>query len=162
MRFEDLPERSPYPDDPESAWMCVGTRPYNRGLKLARGHWIAPQADDDEFTPDHIESLLSVALEHRLEFVYGDSWMEVPEGLWVRLGEWPPRLGGFCAGAVLYSAAIKYIDEDEECWREYVPNDWNMWKRMIDAGVRAGHVEHIVFRHYLEARHRYKTISGAA
>ena len=24
VRFEDLPERSEYPDDPEAAWMCVG------------------------------------------------------------------------------------------------------------------------------------------
>jgi hypothetical protein len=162
VRFEDLPERSPYPPDPETAWMCVGTRPYNRGLELARGQWIAPQADDDEFTPDHVETLLSIALDHKLEFVYGDSWMETAAGPWVRLGEWPPRQGGFCAGAVLYSSSLKYINEDEDCWREDEPNDWNMWKRMIEAGVRAGHVDHVVFRHYLEARHRPHMAAGAA
>ena len=162
VRFEDLPVRSPYPQDPEAAWMCVGSRPYNRGLELARGQWIAPHADDDEFTPDHIETLLSAALEHRLEFVYGDSWMETPDGPWIRLGDWPPRLAGFCAGAVLYAAPLRYIGLDEQCWRENEPNDWNMWKRMMAAGVRAGHVDRIVFRHHLEARHRYRTTAGAA
>jgi hypothetical protein len=157
VRFEDLPVRSPYPADPELAWMCVGSRPYNRALELARGAWIANQADDDEFTPDHIETLLSVALEHRLEFVYGDSWMEMPDANWIRLGEWPPRQGGFCAGSVLHAAALKFITVDEECWRDGEPNDWNMWHRMLDAGVRAGHVDRILFRHYAEARHRRNT-----
>jgi hypothetical protein len=43
---------------------------------------------------------------------------------------------------------------DEECWRDGEPNDWNLWRRLLDAGVRAGHVDSIVFRHYQEARHR--------
>jgi hypothetical protein len=95
-----------------------------------------------------------VAIEHRLEFVYGDSWMEVPNETWCRLGSWPPQQAGFCAGAVLYAAPLRYLRVDEECWRENEPNDWNLWRRMLDAGVRAGHVDKIVFRHYIEARHR--------
>ena len=162
VRFEDLPVRSPYPDDPEHAWMCVGTRPYNRGVKLARGSWIVPQADDDEMLSDHVATLLGVALEYRLEMVYGDSLMETPEGEWFRLGAWPPAHAGFCAGSVLYSAALAFVEEDEECWRDGEPNDWNMWRRMIDAGVRIGHVEQIVFRHYREARHRYTATTSAA
>jgi len=162
VRFEDLPVRSPYPEDPELAWMCVGSRPYNRGLELARGAWVANQADDDEFTPDHIETLLTVAIEHRLELVYGDSWMEMPDDNWIRLGEWPPRQGGFCAGSVLHAAALKFVTLDEECWREGLPNDWNMWSRMLKAGVRAGHVERIVFRHYREARHRDQMMARSA
>ena len=98
--------------------------------------------------------LLSVAIENRLEFVYGDSWMEMPEGYWVRLGIWPPRSAGFCAGAVLYAAPLRYLHMDEQCWRDNEPNDWNLWRRMLDAGVRMGHVDHVVFRHYVEARHR--------
>jgi hypothetical protein len=162
VRFEDLPELSPYQGDPELAWMCVGSRLYNHGLELARGQWIAPQANNDEFTRDHIEALLSVALEHRLEFVYGDSWIELPEGQWFRLGVWPPRQAGFCAEAVLYSSGLRFIREDEECWRERRPNDWDMWNRMMEAGVRAGHVEHVVLRHYAEDHHRFQTTAGAA
>jgi glycosyltransferase involved in cell wall biosynthesis len=154
--FENQPVRGPRPDDPERAWMMSGSRPYNRGLQLARGSWIAPLADDDVFTPDHIEVLLSAALENRIEFVYGQSWMEDYDGTWFRIGEWPPRQGGFSAGSVLYSAALRSMYLDEECWREEEPNDWNLWRRMWDAGVRIGFVPQIVFRHYVEARHRIK------
>ena len=142
--------------------MCGGWRPYNRGLEIARGSWIVFQADDDELTPDHLETLVSVAVDNRLEFVYGDSWMETPEGTWFRLGDWPPHDGGLCSGAVLYSSALRFIEMDGGCWRQSEPNDWNLWNRMLQAGVRAGHAEHIVFRHYMEARHRNRRAAGAA
>jgi hypothetical protein len=162
VRFEDLPERSPYPSDPEAAWMCVGSRPFNYGLGLVRGSWIVFPGDDGEFMPDHLETLLSVALDNRLELAYGDSWVETPDGPWFRLGQWPPQVGGFCAGAVLYSSALRYINMDGECWRDGETCDWNIWKRMIEAGVRAGHVDRIVFRHYLDAENGYLATSGAA
>jgi Glycosyl transferase family 2/Glycosyl transferases group 1 len=154
--FENLPVRSPRPDDLERAWMMSGSRPYNRGLELARGSWIAPLSDDDEFTPDHLAILLAAAIDNRLEFVYGQSWMENPDGTWFRLGEWPPRLGGFGACSLIYSAGIAPMRLDDECWREDEPNDWNLWRRMREAGVRMGYIPRIVFRHYAEARHRTK------
>jgi hypothetical protein len=154
VRFIQNPRRGPRPPDPDHAWMMSGSRPFNHGLQFVRGHWIAIQADDDEWTPDHLEVLLSVATEYRLEFVYGDSWMELPDGEWIRLGDWPPRHAGFCAGAVLFAATLRFMEYDEECWRDEEPNDWNLWRRMMEAGVRMGNVEHILFRHYREARHR--------
>jgi hypothetical protein len=160
VRFENLAVRGPRPPEPERAWQTSGSRPYNRTLDLARGQWIAPHADDDEFTPDHIETLLGVAVERRLEFVYGAAWMEREDGTWFRLGVWPPQHAGFAAGSVLYSAGLRFFKYDEECWREDEPNDWNMWRRMKEAGVTMGFVDHIVFRHYAEARHRAKV--GAA
>ena len=154
--FENLPVRSPRPDDPERAWMMSGSRPYNRGLELARGTWIAPLSDDDEFTPDHLAILLAAAIDSRLEFVYGQTWMENPDGTWFRMGEWPPRQAGFGACALIYSAALTPMGLDDECWREDEPNDWNLWRRMWEAGVRMGYVPRVVFRHYVEARHRTK------
>ena len=156
LRFENLAVRGPRPPEPERAWQTSGSRPYNRTLELARGQWIAPHADDDEFTPDHVEVLLKAAVENRLEFVYGASWMEAPDGLWFRLGEWPPHHAGFAAGSVLYSAGLRFFKYDEECWREDEPNDWNVWRRMQEAGVRMGFLDRVVFRHYGEARHRLK------
>jgi hypothetical protein len=156
VRFENLAVRGPRPPEPERAWQTSGSRPYNRTLELARGQWIAPHADDDEFTPDHIETLLTAAIENRLEFVYGSSWMENADGTWFRLGLWPPQHAGFAAGSVLYSAGLRFFKYDEECWREDEPNDWNMWRRMKEAGVAMGFTDRIVFRHYAEARHRLK------
>jgi len=80
--------RPTYPADPERRWMVAGTHAANRGIELALGSWIAPLDDDDEFTPDHVEVLLSVALEYRLEFVYGLSEMELSAapGAWLAPG----------------------------------------------------------------------------
>lgn len=154
VRFINLSERGTYPADPELRWMVAGTPAVNHALELARGAWIAPLDDDDQFTPDHVETLLSVALEHRLEFVYGQSEMEEPDGSWRVLGAWPPAHAGFCHGSVLYSARLSFMRYDPEAWRMGEPGDWNLWRRMIEAGVRMGSIDQIVYRHHLEARHR--------
>jgi hypothetical protein len=132
---------------------------YSRGV--ARGAWIAPLDDDDEITPDHVELLLGVASEYRLEFVYGMSEAELPDGSWTLVGTWPPEQGGICHGSILYSAGLDFIDYDEESWRLDEPTDWNRWRRMIEAGVRMGRVEQVVYRHYAEARHRTQATSPA-
>jgi hypothetical protein len=146
--------RPTYPADPERRWMVAGTHAANRGIELALGAWIAPLDDDDEFTPDHVEVLLSVAIEHRLEFVYGLSEMELGAGSWGLVGAWPPVQGGLCHGSVLYAADLRFFRFDPEAWRQTEPADWNLWRRMMEAGVRMGRVEHVVYRHYAEARHR--------
>jgi hypothetical protein len=43
---------------------------------------------------------------------------------------------------------------DPEAWRVAEPGDWNLWHRMLDAGIRMGNVEQVVYCHYQEARHR--------
>jgi hypothetical protein len=153
VKFVNLPKPT-YPLDPERRWQVAGTHAVNHALDLARGAWIAPLDDDDEFTPDHVEILLAVALENRLELVYGQSLMEKGDGSWGLVGDWPPRLGGLCHGSVLYAADLRFFHYDPDAWRLMEPGDWNLWRRMLEAGVRMGNLEHVVYRHYLEARHR--------
>jgi hypothetical protein len=154
VRFVNLPERGRYPAEPERRWMVAGSVPMNHSRSIARGAWIAPLDDDDEITPDHVELLLNLATEYRLEFVYGLSEMELEDGSWTFVGTWPPTQGGICHGSILYSAKLDFIEYDEASWRLDEPTDWNRWRRMIDAGVRMGRVEQVVYRHYAEARHR--------
>lgn len=153
-RFVNLPTRTRYPDDPWHRWLVVGTGPANRALELARGRWIAYLDDDDEFSPDHLEVLLRACLEHRLEFAYGVTEMELAPGIWHRVGAFPPAPGGLCHAAVLYGSHLRVFRYDPECWRRNEPNDWNLWRRMWSAGVRMGFVDHVVARHYLEGRYR--------
>jgi hypothetical protein len=153
LRFVNLP-RPDYPGDPERRWQVAGTNAVNHALEIARGAWIAPLDDDDEFTPDHVEALLSVAIEYRLEMVYGQSLMEKPDGTWATVGSWPLAQGGLCHGSALYAADLRFFRYDPEAWRDLEPGDWNLWRRMLEAGVRIGNIEQIVYRHYLEARHR--------
>ena len=154
VRFVNLPERGRYPADPEKRWMVAGSVPMNYSRGIARGAWIAPLDDDDEITPDHVEVLVGLATEHRLEFVYGLSEAELPDGTWTLVGAWPPVQGGICHGSIVYSAKLDFFEYDEESWRDNEPTDWNRWRRMVDAGVRMGRVEHVVYKHYAEARHR--------
>src|SRR5207237_331107 len=76
VRFENLPVHSEYPSNANHRWMVVGIPPMNRGLDLARGDWIAPLDDDDEFTEDHVEVLLDACRARDLEFSYGVADME--------------------------------------------------------------------------------------
>ena len=49
---------------------------------------------------------------------------------------------------------VRFFRYDPDAWRQMEPGDWSMWRRMRDAGVRMGMFEHVVYRHYKEARHR--------
>ena len=80
VRFENLPQRGTYPMEPSRRWMVAGVPPVNRALELARGEWIAPLDDDDEFMPDHVERLLDACRTHAVPFAYGVAEMEVSPG----------------------------------------------------------------------------------
>jgi glycosyltransferase involved in cell wall biosynthesis len=131
-------------------WRVAGVEPANKGIELCSGEWIAPLDDDDEFSEDHLEVLLNYALEHAYEMVYGIIQMERGPGKWVNLGSYPPKCGRICHLAVLYHARLKFFRYDINAWKYGEPADWNMWRRMKEAGVRTGFVDRIVGRHHLE------------
>lgn len=147
VRFVNIP-RTPYPEDPERRWMVIGYGPRNYALDNAKGAWITTLDDDDEYTPDHVEVLLRAAIERRLEFVYGQSEVIAPNGVTGLVGRWPPGLGAFTDGALLYSARLRFLKYDPESWRDRLPADWNLWRKMLAVGVKMGYVEHVVYRYY--------------
>ncbi|MDP9182664.1 MAG: glycosyltransferase family 2 protein [Actinomycetota bacterium] len=147
VRFVNLPARGLYPTDPKARWMVAGTEPMNAALYLARGHWIAPCDDDDEFEDDHVERLLNHALEHRLEHVWSRAAM-LEDGRW-RVTSGPPlRLGQISHGSVLYTAGLRFFKHSDTCWRIPEPGDWNLWRRMAAAGVRMGFLDHLTYYHH--------------
>jgi len=148
IRFVNLPEKEALPANPLHAWMVAGTRPANVALGLARGSWIAWLDDDDEFSIDHIEVLLDACRSRHLEFAYGIMDHEEPSGEWHNVGVFPPQCGGIGNASVLYASYLSFMRYDPQAWRREEPGDWNLWRRMWQAGVRMGFVEHIVGRHY--------------
>lgn len=152
IRFENLPRRGSYPDDPMFRWMVAGAAPMNRALELSSGEWLAPLDDDDEFTPHHVEVLLDACRERSLDVGYGVADMEVRSGVWESVGSWPPQEGQIIHSAVLYSAALRSMQHSFDSWRINEPGDWNLWRRMMAAGARFGFVDRVVVRHYLEYR----------
>lgn len=151
VRFINLPERGRYPDDPELRWMVAGAAPMSHAVEIARGDWIAALDDDDEFLPDHVEVLLDACRSRNLEFVYAAADMERGDGTWGRCGAWPLRQGHIVHATAMWWSKIT-IRHDIESWRLDEPSDWNVWKRMRDAGVRMGFVDQVVTRHYEERR----------
>jgi glycosyltransferase involved in cell wall biosynthesis len=161
IRFHNLPLRGKYPEDPYLRWLVAGSVPANQALGMARGKWVAWLDDDDEFSSNHLEVLLTACLQRRKEFVYGVMMMEVEPGNWRPVGSYPPMCGHICNAAVLYGAHLSFFRYDPEAWRLREPNDWNLWKRMWGAGVRMGFVDRIVGKHFLEHRPRETDSPGA-
>ncbi len=154
IKFYDLPERGSYPADPVDRWRVAGVEPANKGIELCSGEWIAPLDDDDEFSEDHLEVLLSYASENDYEMVYGVVEMETGPGGWMNLGAYPPKCGTIGHLAVLYHARLKFFKYDINAWKYGEPADWNMWRRMKEAGVRMGFVNRVVGKHYLGGMQR--------
>jgi glycosyltransferase involved in cell wall biosynthesis len=154
VRFVNLPARGLYPADPALRWLVAGTSPVNVAMDLARGAWIAPCDDDDELTPDHVETLLGAARANRLEMVWSKARMEVAAGQWGVVGNGHFAEGFISHGSVMFSAGLRFMRYRGTCWKLGEPGDWNLWKRMADAGVRIGFVDAVTYVHYLETPKR--------
>ncbi|HTY72807.1 MAG TPA: glycosyltransferase, partial [Actinomycetes bacterium] len=148
IRFVNLPRRGTYPRDPLNLWRVAGVHPMNAALTLARGDWIAPCDDDDEFTPTHVEELLATAKLGRHEMVHSKALLACEGGGWRVVGRPRLREGSISHGSVLYSAGLRFFRMSDTCWRLGEPADWNLWKRMRAAGVRIGFHDNVTYRHY--------------
>lgn len=149
IRFVNLAERGCYPKNPTHRWQVAGAKPANVGLELAKGDWIAPLDDDDEFTPDHIESLLKFASAGGLELVYGITRYETPDGEWTEIGKEPIQCGHICHLSVMYHRRLAFFRYDIGSWKYGEPGDWNMWRRMKEAGARIGFLPKVIGTHYV-------------
>ena len=150
IKFVNLATRGKYPRGTWDRWMVAGTVPRNKGLELASGAWIAPLDDDDEFSNDHIELLLHYAMQNRYDMVYGILQMEMKPGEWVGCGSYPLKYKNICHSAVLYNSALKFLKYNVNAWKYVEPDDWNLWRRMKEAGAQIGFLDKVVGKHYQE------------
>jgi hypothetical protein len=145
VRFINLPLQGPYPDDPHERWLVAGIPPMNVGARLAEGTWIAPLDDDDEWEPDHLEVLLAAARREEAELAYGRlRGVHHDPPVTIEIGHWPPRIGDFGFQAAIYNAALRDFGYDAACRHVGEPGDWNLARRMWEAGVRFTFVDRIV------------------
>jgi hypothetical protein len=146
IRFHNLPFRNVYPDDPGQRWLVAGGPVANAAVSMARGSWLAPLDDDDEFVDDHLEVLLPPALDGRYELFYGrfqGNWPGVDDDV---LGAYPPRLGQVTLQAAIYPRLLSFFEFDPRSWLLDEPGDWNLVRRMIESGVRIGFTDRVVTR----------------
>lgn len=151
INFQRIPRQS-YPTDPTERWWVLGLNARNTALDYAQGEWVAPLDDDDEWTPDHIETLLTYAMAQEVDFAYGKSqyhWADGNDQQWA--GTWPPGLGAFCDGAQLYKNGMGYR-YDPKCISRGIPEDGDMWERMRVGGVSFTFVPKLVHHYYPSVR----------
>jgi hypothetical protein len=113
---------------------------------MSSGEWITFLDDDDEFTEDHVESLLNFALQCDYEMVYGKVMRERKAGGAEsnEVGAFPLREGEISKISTLYQSKLRFFKYDIDAWKFYEPADWNLWRRMKEAGVRIGFLDKVV------------------
>jgi glycosyltransferase involved in cell wall biosynthesis len=149
VRCVERPRNGPYPEDPARRWQVAGCNPFNQAVALARGAWIAPLDQDDEWTTDHLEVLLASARESRGEVIFGVSRVDLGEEGETWFGGWPPRLGDFGFQAAIYHAGLAPLLYDVNSYLVDEPADWNLARRMIEAGVSFEFVDRVVTNYFV-------------
>lgn len=143
--FYNFPHRNIYPADPIKRWQVAGSPGMNKGAELAKGDWIAPLDDDDEFTEDHIEVLVNKAYEGNYEFVYGDvAYVTLADNKTGTLSSYPPVKGGISSQAFIYPKLLGFFEWETLSWVVDEPGDWNIVRRMMESGVTIGKVDQVV------------------
>jgi glycosyltransferase involved in cell wall biosynthesis len=149
IRCHQRPRNGPYPEDQIKRWMVAGCHPFNRAVALSRGAWIAPIDQDDQWSSDHIEVLLGAAQRSRAEVVFGVSRVDLGDETETWFGGWPPELGNFGFQAAIYHARLPFL-YDANSYLLDEPADWNLARRMLEAGVEFEFIERVVTSYFVD------------
>jgi len=136
-------ERPEYPAWPGGLWLVQGWKARNTGLDLATSDYVAPLDDDDEWTDDHIELLMSAIDCTGADFAYGKA--VTPWNQWY--GHWPPSGANFTDGSQVYRRDLGYR-YDPLCYDRGKASDQDLWDRMVEGGVTFTFVEKLVHRYF--------------
>lgn len=135
-----------YPNKAEYHWFVGPVKPINAGLRVAAGRWIARIDDDDEWFPEHVETLLRVADRDRLDFV--SSSYEALDGVNNRVigPEGNPAVGG--VQTWIYRAYLRRVRANINCWRKSWNrvNDVDLQNRLRALPLRFGVVNAVTVR----------------
>jgi len=156
IRFYNLSKRGAYPKDVVAKHQVAGSDPLNEGFKRARGKWITICEDDDSYTCDHIESLLSFAKDGNFEWVTGAFLEELKpreitrsnaaETECMRLSLLKSRTAMSCW---MFRSYIRCFKFDLLAWRYNMNGDKSFKERLSRAGVEMGYLDHVVTERFL-------------
>lgn len=151
LRAVQRPRNGPYPEGGGARWRVAGTHPFNQAVALAKGSWIAPIDQDDEWSEDHLEVLLEAARASGAEVVFGVGRVLLGEEGETYFGAWPPAEGDFGWQTAIYHAALSpFLLYDVNSHLLDEPADWNLARRMLEAGVTFEFVEKAVTDYFVE------------
>ena len=138
VSFTNLPHHVPL-DDPQAEWCSLGAAPAAWGIAHATGDWVTVLGDDDALDPHYIERLRPFTAD--ADVIYPRAEV-VGHGC---LGSWPPRPSGFVNTLWRRSTGFTL---DPESWRRGIVCDWDMWSRMLAAGLRWVFVDEVLYRYF--------------
>lgn len=145
VRYLELAQHSPKPERRRNRWMVSGAAPVAFALPEVTGHWIALLGDDDEFEPDHIETLLALARQTRAEFAYGAlRHRNLVTGQQVEVWSDPPALSNISGQSGLLHGSLAFFSTDDRSWLADEPEDWFRIRRMLAAGVRMAGTRRVI------------------
>lgn len=123
VRYFELPFH-----DVKKHW---GSPARNFGLAKARGDYIAYLDDDDDWEPDHLETMLA-ALESDAgaEWVRSCATIPVPGGISWRIGDGRLMHGRVTSSMIMHRRTL------EANWPQGPAEDWKLVKSWEAAGVR--------------------------
>ena len=104
-----------------------------------------PLSPEGAFSADHIEVMLSIAIESEIEFIYGQAVIEAPDAP-IILGFWPPSAATCLPlGTELFAAPlVDVVTFDGEAWRDGDTPGWAFWRGVATAGARIASIEYPV------------------
>ncbi len=150
IRFVNLPQRGPYPDEPMRRWMVAGSFAMNQALSLCTGYFVTHLDDDDEHEPDRVEKLLAFARQDDLDFVWHPFWVEASPGRWVINEGTTLRYGWVTTSSIFYRRWLARITWDVQAHLLDEAGDWNRIRKFKYLGVKAARFPQPLLRHYLE------------
>lgn len=150
IHLESIERDFPDLDDSRRRWMVSGSMPNNVALSLAKGDFITHLDDDDEYLPDRIEKLVSLARTADLDLVYHPFLAETPDGEWFEIEANGLRLAQVTTSSILYRRWLKHVLWDPDTHLLGEPADWNRIRRMIYTGASYGRHPDRLVMHFRE------------
>ncbi len=150
LRFTNLRQRGPYPDDRSRRWMVAGASAGNEAIALAEGDFLTHLDDDDEYLPDRLEKLVRFATAHDFDFVWHPFWWEPEPGRWLLNEARELALTQVTTSSVLYRGWFKRLGWDLDAHLLEEPGDWNLFRRIKFLGPACGRYPEPLLRHYKE------------
>lgn len=145
VHFYHRAEYTHYPKNVKARWHVGGGPQRNHGLSVSRGKWIAELDDDDVFSPDHLETLLSYAQKNNFEFVSSSVGKRKRGVDYVVDSGWDtPMIGSIATW--LYRSYLRFFRYNMDSWRKGYnrPQDYDRAMRMYRAGVRTGFIKKVL------------------
>jgi hypothetical protein len=93
-----------------------------------------------------------ITLRYGYELVYGKVEIETRPNQRIIVGSYPPTFGQMAHIGALYNSKLRFLRYDVNAWKHTEPDDWNLFRRMIEAGVKIGFVDKVVGRAHLGKR----------